>query len=72
MIFSSLTIDFFFSSVHFFVKRRKTPLIEQQMCKGHKTGARLLGSKVDFNLTDPVFSNWVNFIRKVSTLNCSR
>ena len=68
----------FFIQVQFisFVKRKANSTIEQQKCKGHEKRGRLLVSKVDLNyqiserskkkLTYryPVFSNWVNLIKK--------
>ena len=52
------------------------------MCKSHENCDQLLVSKVEFNYqnsqqnvflpTDPVFSIWVNFIKKVLTRNFSR
>ena len=47
--------------------------MEQQKCKGHGKCDRLVVSKMDFSFQisqrnkslsiDPVFSNWVNFIK---------
>ena len=63
-----------------FVKRKAKFTIEQQKWKGHEKCDRLLILKMERNnqisqrnkslRIDPVFSNWVNFNKKVSRLNC--
>ena len=65
-----------------FVKTKAISTIEQQKWKGHKKRDRLLVLKVLFKYQisqrvkalyiDPVFSNWVYLIKKVSILNCCR
>ena len=60
-------------SVHF-ISFEKRKAIKQRNCKGHEKRNRHLFSKVDFDLQvysgmkilyiDPLFSNWVNFIKK--------
>ena len=65
--------------VHFicFVKRKEISTIEQRKFKGHKKRDQIPVSKMDFPSeikilpTDPVFSNWVSFIKKVSIIRNS-
>ena len=65
----------------FIVKRRAKSIIELQKCKGQEKRDRLLISKMEnnyqisqrniFDRIDPILSNWVNFNKKVSIVNCS-
>ena len=79
LIFRGLTCDFSLSSVHLYFKRKANSTIEQQNCKGHEKRDRLLILKEEINFQisqlnksfDPVFSYWVNFIKKVFIINCS-
>ena len=58
----------------FFVERKANSTIELEKCKIQEKREMLLVSKAEFNyqifqrnenlLIDPVFSNWVNFIKK--------
>ena len=61
------------------VKRKANSAIEQQMFNGHEKLDRLLVSLLEFqfqlsqqkkNIIDPVFSNWVNFIKKLPIIIC--
>ena len=75
MLFS-LTFRFFLSQFISFDERNANSAIDQRKCKGQEKRERLLVSKEDFNFQkktpiDPVFSNWVNFIRKLSINDCS-
>ena len=70
LIFRCLTCDFFFKFSAFLLSS-----IEQQKCKIHEKRDRLLISKMELNYhisqrnkssrTDPVFSIWVDFGKKV-------
>ena len=63
------------------VKREANSTIEQQKCKGREKRDRLLISKMEINYQvpseikvlafDQIFSNWVNFNKEVSMINCS-
>ena len=82
MIFLDLTFRFFLSSIFFFVKRRAKSTVEQQKCKNHLKRDRLLVSKVELNYQisseiksvrfHQVFSNWDNFMEKLSNINFAR
>ena len=62
------------------VKRKANSTIEHQKCKGHDKRDRLLTSKmknirfpseIKVIRIDPVFSNYVNFNKKVFIVNCA-
>ena len=73
---------YFFAAWLLIVKRKANSTIEQQKCKGPRKRDWLLflkrflnfrfSSEIQTFLIDSVSSNWVNFIKKVEIINCSR
>ena len=75
-IFRGLACDFFKVQCISFAKRKANSTTEQKNCKGHEKHLINMNliirfpSEIKVLHIDPVISNWDNFNKKVSIINC--